>query len=86
MSSDLHCISGNPVVNTEVETGFTFRNETNPIVPLLGVRDELGLDGRPSHCNLFGASPAVWVTENENDIRFCRVPDRFPKCVGILDV
>lgn len=67
---DLHCISRNTVVDAEVKASFAFCNEMDPLVSLPSIRDKLGLDSRPSHGDLFGASPTVWVAEDENNVRF----------------
>lgn len=81
---NLHRISRNPVVDTEVEACFALRDETDPIVSLSRVRDKLGFDGCPSHDNLFRASPTIWVTEDEYNVCFDRIPDGRPKSMGIF--
>lgn len=82
----LHCVSRYTIIHAEVEAGLAFRNETDPVVSVPSIGDELGLDSRPSHCDLFSPSPAVRVAEDENYVLFDRFPDRFPKRMGFLDI
>lgn len=62
------------VSDAEMQACLTFRDKTDAIVSVVGVRNKLSKDGSMSHLALLNTSPVVWVSEDVFHTPLERIP------------